>query len=64
VSPAGSTKIYNAFDVAPQWSREFSGSGVGSIPGKRTILAESDQAVLTASASATFLGLASIFLWL
>jgi len=62
ISPSGSSTIYNVFDVTPQWSREFSGSGVGSIPGRSKELSY-DQAVTT-SVAASVLALITTMLWI
>ena len=62
ISPSGSSTIYNVFDVRPQWSREFSGTGVGSIPGRSKELSY-DQAITT-SVTASVLALLATMLWL
>ena len=61
VSPSGSTTIYNVFDVTPQWSREFSGSGVGSIPGRSKEL--SYDLGVTTTVTASILAFLTALLW-
>ena len=61
VSPATSSKVYNAFDVKPRWSREFSGSGTGTIPGRSSVLKELDNATTT-TVSAMVLAATAAFL--
>ena len=56
VSPAKSISIYNSFDVEPSWSREFSGTGQGSIPGKKAQLKNLDAARISMTLSTTLLG--------